>query len=328
MLFALASLALAADRIIPLDEVARHKTPADCWVAVDGGVYDVTQFLPGHPGGPVLQERCGTDTSAMFHARPGVGTDHSDAARVIMAQLRVGSLPGAAPPGREERFAWRARSALVAAAPSTWLPPAHTLRVDVGHALGEEANVRVGFQYAISDKVAVELVHATIDGESDVGVTVAHGSRTFRGGLHAGVGYRFRGVPEGDGMGLYAELPLQVNLAHQWLSLHLDPGVAVLPSSAGEVARVGGAAGLTVRPWPVLSLFGEVRTTLAELTPEWAAGVRLHTAGHTFAVWGGSSYALTPLDRLAPGTEAEFAVGFALERDFALGRKRSGGAGR
>lgn len=322
MLLPLLSFALAADRVIPLDEVARHATPADCWVAIDGGVYDVTAFLPGHPGGPVLQTRCGTDSSALFHARPETGTDHSDAARVILGQLRVGSLPGAAPPSRADKLALRAHSALLATAPTTWLPPAKTLRVDIGHSLSEEANVRVGFQYAITDKIAVELVHATLDGESDVGLTVAHGSRTFRGGLHAGVGYRFKGVPEGDGMGIYAELPLQLNLAQQWVGVHLVPGVAVLPSSAGDVARVGGAAGLTLRPWPLVSFFGEARYAWAEPAPDWAGGVRLHTAGHTFAVWAGSSYALTPLDRLAPGVETSFAVGFGLERDFSLARKR------
>ena len=31
-------------------EVARHNTSRDCWIIIDAGVYDVTQWLDKHPG--------------------------------------------------------------------------------------------------------------------------------------------------------------------------------------------------------------------------------------------------------------------------------------
>ena len=34
-----------------MEEVRKHKTDNDCWIVWNGGVYDVTNFLPDHPGG-------------------------------------------------------------------------------------------------------------------------------------------------------------------------------------------------------------------------------------------------------------------------------------
>ena len=40
-----------AGRIITLEELAGHKTTKSCWIAVNGGVFDATNFLDEHPGG-------------------------------------------------------------------------------------------------------------------------------------------------------------------------------------------------------------------------------------------------------------------------------------
>lgn len=43
-------------RNITWDELQKHNTPSECWMAIRGKVYDVTSWLPKHPGGedPVL----------------------------------------------------------------------------------------------------------------------------------------------------------------------------------------------------------------------------------------------------------------------------------
>jgi cytochrome b involved in lipid metabolism len=47
-------------KIIPLSEVANHASSKDCYMAIDGLVYNVTEFLEDHPGGPeIMMEHAG-----------------------------------------------------------------------------------------------------------------------------------------------------------------------------------------------------------------------------------------------------------------------------
>ena len=50
------------------EEVGKHMIASDCWVVVDGSVYNVTDFLVEHPGGDeILIKWSGLDASEKFH---------------------------------------------------------------------------------------------------------------------------------------------------------------------------------------------------------------------------------------------------------------------
>lgn len=67
-------------------QVAAHASEGDCWVVVDGGVYDVTRYLPTHPGGSrALLRHAGADASAGFH-----GDQHPADVGTILQDFRIG----------------------------------------------------------------------------------------------------------------------------------------------------------------------------------------------------------------------------------------------
>lgn len=50
-------------------EVHRHNTATDCWIVIDGKVYDVTKWIKYHPGGALpLLYSAGEDCSSVFKA--------------------------------------------------------------------------------------------------------------------------------------------------------------------------------------------------------------------------------------------------------------------
>ena len=59
---------MTQSRIISVEELAKHKLDSDCWVAIDGVVYDVTKFLKVHPAGKgVIIGVAGKDVTSEFY---------------------------------------------------------------------------------------------------------------------------------------------------------------------------------------------------------------------------------------------------------------------
>ena len=78
--------------IITLEEIAKHSDQNSCWMTIEGNVYDVSAFVPKHPGEEAILQGCGKDATAMFNSRPSNGTSHSTRARSTLSGFQIGTL--------------------------------------------------------------------------------------------------------------------------------------------------------------------------------------------------------------------------------------------
>lgn len=75
-----------------LDELSKHSVPENCWLLIQGKIYDVSGNQ-SHPGGEAIFEGCGKDATELFNTRPmGSGTPHSDVARNYLENYYIGDL--------------------------------------------------------------------------------------------------------------------------------------------------------------------------------------------------------------------------------------------
>lgn len=76
-----------------IEEISQHNNKEDCWLAINGKVYNVTDFIArgDHPGGDTILQGCGQDATSLYEARPiGSGTPHSDRARDLLSDYYIG----------------------------------------------------------------------------------------------------------------------------------------------------------------------------------------------------------------------------------------------
>ncbi len=66
-------------------DVAKHGTASDCWLILSGGIYDVTAYIPRHPGGNKIVRGCGKDATQMF-------AKHPESAKAMKEQFKIGEL--------------------------------------------------------------------------------------------------------------------------------------------------------------------------------------------------------------------------------------------
>lgn len=75
-----------------LTELAAHNQADDCWMVINGSVYDFTQYLPQHPAPPgMMLDWCGKEATQAFNTKT-IGRPHSPYAVQLLSQYRIGEL--------------------------------------------------------------------------------------------------------------------------------------------------------------------------------------------------------------------------------------------
>ncbi|MBR9703327.1 cytochrome b5 domain-containing protein [Candidatus Woesearchaeota archaeon] len=103
--------------------VEEHATAEDCWTIIEDKVYDITSYVPFHPGGKAEITRiCGGDGTALFTT--SAGRKHSDNAHDILTGYYVGDLGSAISPSNEQETLDEEQRA---PSEKTFAPPAEVL---------------------------------------------------------------------------------------------------------------------------------------------------------------------------------------------------------
>lgn len=82
-----------AEKSIALDELRKHNSDADCWMAIDGSVYDMSPYMKVHAKKCKemnFAEHCGTDASAVWGKKETSKTPHKKKSHRGMLDSKVG----------------------------------------------------------------------------------------------------------------------------------------------------------------------------------------------------------------------------------------------
>lgn len=77
-----------------LAQIAEHGSKENCWIGIEGKVYDVTEYVGSgfHPGKEAILKGCGKDATSLFNNRPNGSGAHSAMARNILKRYLIGTI--------------------------------------------------------------------------------------------------------------------------------------------------------------------------------------------------------------------------------------------
>lgn len=80
---------------ISSEELSKHSVYKNCWVAVEGSVYDISSYIDEHPGGDIILAGAGTDATVLFNHYHILNDAR---ARAVLNKMKIGVLVGAKSP--------------------------------------------------------------------------------------------------------------------------------------------------------------------------------------------------------------------------------------
>lgn len=82
----------AGNKKITLKELSRHNKHSDAWIAINGNVYNITDWIDKHPGGDIIMKGVGKDATKMFKNIRG-GDGHPEfVIKKILPRYKIGVL--------------------------------------------------------------------------------------------------------------------------------------------------------------------------------------------------------------------------------------------
>lgn len=77
-------------KVLTIENIAKHNTQADCYLTINGAVYDVSNYINQHPGGAKnITTRCGGEATKVF------STIHSNFAWNLLKKFYLGNVGSA-----------------------------------------------------------------------------------------------------------------------------------------------------------------------------------------------------------------------------------------
>lgn len=84
--------ALSPTKAYSLQAVAAHNRADNCWMAINGQVYDLSAYIPQHPSAPeVIVAWCGKEATTAYMTK-NRGRPHSPYATELLQRYRIGVL--------------------------------------------------------------------------------------------------------------------------------------------------------------------------------------------------------------------------------------------
>lgn len=74
-----------------LAEVSNHDSATDCWLAINGKVYNMTKYVSRHPGGHMILMGAGRDATALFESHHPLKVTQNEA---LLKKFYVGDVAG------------------------------------------------------------------------------------------------------------------------------------------------------------------------------------------------------------------------------------------
>ena len=83
---------IRAQNFYSIEEISKHQTPEDCWMTIEGKVYDLSNYLPNHDRWLDLRDWCGRDATQDYNDKAGMNRAHSPRADEMLAEYLIGDL--------------------------------------------------------------------------------------------------------------------------------------------------------------------------------------------------------------------------------------------